>query len=489
MESLVNDDDDRRPLLPCAGDEKPYGAVPVRRDSVKVVVYARRWYYLAVFCVVCYTYGLHAGVFSPLAHSFEQAYGWTNADMATVLNWPNLIYLFTFLPFAWVLETHGLRTACVLGVSFLVLGSGLRCVYITPAASYWTMQFGQALTGLTSCIVFAAPSSMSATWFPAHQRTTATAASPIAMALGGATSFLLGPLLVPVHANASSGNGTTPEDLDDIRDSISLVFYINFAMAALAFLLVVIHFPARPPHPPTLSAAIERTVLRQALPALMRNRRFLTLGFIFSVTNGIAFSFMGVLDVDLKAARVSDDQTVTGSLIIIAVFGTCLFSLVVATVADRCTRHVKALLLSLYVGGAVMFLWFALVVEGFVVPNAISLYVSFIGGTVLMNAALPIFYELACDSCYPTPETLANGILNAMSCFASLVFLGILMAPGVGTAWMNWCMVGACLICVPILVPYRQRYGRLIVDTDLYVDSTDPVDTRTLGPSDDVVAT
>ncbi|KAI0234699.1 hypothetical protein LSAT2_014970, partial [Lamellibrachia satsuma] len=93
-----------------------------------------------------------------------------------------------------------------------------------------------------------------------------------------------------------------------------------------------------------------------------------------------------------------------------------------------------------------------------------SLYVSFVVGTIFMNASLPLFYELACDSCYPTPETLANGILNAMSSLASMAFLGILMAPGVGTAWMNWSMVGACLVCVPILVPYKQRYGRLTID-------------------------
>lgn len=477
MGSLLNDDDHRRLLLPCGEEEKSYGTLPAPNDDPKVVVYARRWYYLAVFSFTCFTYGMHASVFSPVAHSFEQAYGWTNADVATVLNWPNLVYLGMFLPFAWILESRGLRAACLLGVSFLVLGSGLRCVYITPAACYWTMQFGQALIGPTSCIVFAAPSCMSATWFPAHQRTTATAASAISMALGGATSFVLGPLLVPVHVNATTGNDSVPstDGLDDIRRSISLLLYVNFALAAVAFILVVVHFPARPPYPPSASAAVIRTDFRQALPALLQNRRFLTLGFIFSLTNGVAFSFMGLLDVDLKAAHVPNDQAVTGSLIIAAVFGTCIFSLVIATVADRWSRYIKAILLSLYVGGAVMFLWFALVVQGLVVSNLGSLYVSFVVGTIFMNASLPLFYELACDSCYPTPETLANGILNAMSSLASMAFLGILMAPGVGTAWMNWSMVGACLVCVPILVPYKQRYGRLTIDTQTLGASNDDI--------------
>ena len=43
----------------------------------------------------------------------------------------------------------------------------------------------------------AAPAALSAAWFPADQRTTATAVSQVFNGLGNGVSFLLGPAMVP----------------------------------------------------------------------------------------------------------------------------------------------------------------------------------------------------------------------------------------------------------------------------------------------------
>ena len=49
----------------------------------------------------------------------------------------------------------------------------------------------------------AAPAALSAAWFPADQRTTATAVSQMANGLGNGVSFLLGPKMVPGLATNS----------------------------------------------------------------------------------------------------------------------------------------------------------------------------------------------------------------------------------------------------------------------------------------------
>ena len=46
-------------------------------------------------------------------------------------------------------------------------------------------------------IVMAAPAALSAAWFPADQRTTATAVSQVFNGLGNGVSYLLGPAMVP----------------------------------------------------------------------------------------------------------------------------------------------------------------------------------------------------------------------------------------------------------------------------------------------------
>ncbi len=34
-----------------------------------------------------------------------------------------------------------------------------------------------------------------------------------------------------------------------------------------------------------------------------------------------------------------------------------------------------------------------------------------------------------------------------------------------GTSWMNWCMLGAVVVCIPILCLFKERYSRLDIDT------------------------
>lgn len=41
---------------------------------------------------------------------------------------------------------------------------------------------------------------------------------------------------------------------------------------------------------------------------------------------------------------------------------------------------------------------------------------------------------------------------------------------------MNWALFGACAGCIPILLVFRERYGRLVVDAGLEVKATNSDD-------------
>jgi len=36
--------------------------------------------------------------------------------------------------------------------------------------------------------------------------------------------------------------------------------------------------------------------------------------------------------------------------------------------------------------------------------------------------------------------------------------------PFTGTIWMNWCMVGICAGCIPLLLLFKEKYSRLELD-------------------------
>ena len=62
--------------------------------------------------------------------------------------------------------------------------------------TFRTANIGQFFIGLAGPFLVQGPSLISAVWFPPHQRTTATAISSIAMEVGMAASFIVGPLVV-----------------------------------------------------------------------------------------------------------------------------------------------------------------------------------------------------------------------------------------------------------------------------------------------------
>ena len=58
------------------------------------------------------------------------------------------------------------------------------------------MNIGHVGIGLAGPVLMAAPTAVSSVWFPPHQRTTSTAISVSAVALGIGASFLIGPYFV-----------------------------------------------------------------------------------------------------------------------------------------------------------------------------------------------------------------------------------------------------------------------------------------------------
>jgi FLVCR family MFS transporter len=81
-----------------------------------------------------------------------------------------------------------------------------------------------------------------------------------------------------------------------------------------------------------------------------------------------------------------------------------------------------------------------------------------------INGTIPLYYELCCDACYPIAEGLTAGALITLNNLFCAIFLVIpTFVPG--TAWMNWGMVCAAVVSVPIFVLFPPQQKRLGVDS------------------------
>ncbi|XP_052721868.1 solute carrier family 49 member 4 homolog isoform X1 [Crassostrea angulata] len=431
-------------------------------------VYKRRWYILLAYSLLACTQGGYWNTWGPIAESSEDAFGWSDADIALLSNWGPISYVLSTFVMSWVVDVKGLRWACLSTAIMVAAGAGARCITDQPPYVKWTVNIGQFLNGLAGPVAMGVPPALSALWFPVKERTTATAIATILNGIGVGISFALGPYMVPdrisnqniTASNYSSAN--TTERISHERHDIMIYMYVEAAWAVFVLLLILVYFPAKPPKPPTLSASVERMDFMTGAKTLIRNARFWVICATYGISLGVFNCWQSVLDVILKPHKI--DESEAGWLGFYSILAGCVGSVILARFADVFSRHMKMFLLLLYISGTGCFVWFTLLINGTIPESTYSLYAAIILATLLLNASVPLYFEMACEATYPVAEGITNFVLTLVNNIGGLVFLLINMIPNIGTAWENWTCLGAIASCIPVLFFIKENYNRLEVD-------------------------
>lgn len=447
-------------------------------------VYKRRWYVLVVFSLCAMSQGGSWNIYGPISATTEDAFGWRDSDIALLTAWGPISSILSTLPFIWLIEKKGIRVASLLATFLVLLGAVVRCLTTDPSYVTWTSNIGQLLNGLGGPVAFGAPPVLSALWFPADERTTATALNSVLSSLGPGLAFILGPYFVPFRGNCHDNktvhkrssifigsiihNCTNQTGIIAERKDIHsyMIYYLCFVGAA--FFLMLVYYPAKPKLPPTLSASVGRLDFSSGIKVLIRNVKFWMIFLTFGVSQGVFGCWQGVLDVILKPHNISEDEA--GWLGFYSLIAGCLASLVFAKFSDIFSRHMRLLLLFLYICASGCFIWFIFLVEGVIHSSAFMLYASIIMGTMFLTSTLPLFFEMACEAAYPVPEGTTNLLMILGSNVSGVIFLVIQMIPNIGTKWATWCMMVCIVSCIPVLAFLKERYSRLEVD-EITIDS------------------
>ena len=121
------------------------------------------------------------------------------------------------------------------------------------------------MNNISGPIAMSAPMTISALWFPPHERTRATSIGQMFNALGVGVSYLLGNLIVSREET---------EDMED-RDAehdIMILLSLYSAVSTLIFIAVILYYPSKPPLPPSRSGGEERTSLTAGWMDLVKNK-------------------------------------------------------------------------------------------------------------------------------------------------------------------------------------------------------------------------
>lgn len=453
-----------------------------KRESLGIAsdscaVYHRRWYILTVFSLVAGVQAAAWNTWGPIAGSAEDVFGWSDGTIALLENWGPIAYIISFLLFSWLMDVKGLRISVLITVALMFFGTGLRCITFNPEPATWLIHIGQFLIDLAAPVAMGGPPLVSSTWFPPHQRATATAIASLMSYVGISISFGVGPFILNPSEIADPPN-STEESLVDIRNisnrmswhdalskarhHIMLYMYVEFAMVAFLFLCVLVYFPAKPPKPPSYSAAKKKIDYIEGGKRLMRNCQFWNLNVLYGATTGVFSGWGGVLAVNLLSFNLKQDTA--GWIGFYANIAGCIFGFIMARFADVFTGRMKLFLIFLFLGSTGSFLWFSLLCQEIIPFSKIWLYISAVLGGCFINGSIPLFYELTIETTYPIAEGIPMAVVTTSNHLACLLFLAALMIPGIGTIWMNWCMVGICAGCIPLLLLFKEKYTRLEVD-------------------------
>ncbi|XP_028991591.1 solute carrier family 49 member 4 isoform X3 [Betta splendens] len=366
-------------------------------------VYARRWLVLTLFSLLGLIQGMVWNFWGPIQNSAAQAYGFTKSDIAVLVLWGPVGFI-PWLLFMWLMDKKGLRASLLLSAFFMLLGSALRSIPLSQQPlRRWVIHGGQLLNGLAGPTIMSAGPYLSTTWFAPDQRATATAVASLFSYLGGAASFVVGPLVVPAP-NETATITAAPVSDSFIRDRIQLVMYAELAAIAVLFAAILLYFPSRPPIPPSVAAASQRLSYRSSICRLLSNLRFLMIALAYAVPTGVIAGWTGVLDMVLTPAKVS--QVDAGWIGFWSTVGGCVFGVAMARFADSIRGMLKLILVLMLAGASLASTWFTL--------------------TCLSRVThLPSTADLS---------------------------------------WINWCLTGSCLFSLVLILLFRESYDRLYLD-------------------------
>ncbi|KAK2961531.1 putative MFS-type transporter [Blattamonas nauphoetae] len=213
---------------------------PQREEQNPPKLYKRRWYCLLMFSLNNLLQSIEVLLLTSLPSSVSEYYG---SDVMSMLR-QNQVLSFAaiaFIPFMfWMFFveafSHNFRVMTLHSTFGLVACCVFRLIptWIPPLKKYCFpfLMLGQMANNYGAAFSFAIPSKLGALWFPAKERpfatTIATQVSPVGIAL----SYLIMPALVK--------NGS----------QLPFALHLCLGLQVLCSLVIVICFPAAPPHTP-----------------------------------------------------------------------------------------------------------------------------------------------------------------------------------------------------------------------------------------------
>ena len=321
----------------------------------------------------------------------------------------------------------------------------------------------------------AGASVVAALWFPPNERLVATSVGTNAVYAGNIFTNLFA-LIFITNENETVNNvveleaGTNTTISPDLafsllnRDEIMHVMYVEFCLAAFAFVLVFVYFPSKPPTPPDSTAIVERLNFRKGMKTLFTIKSFLALLVIYTCVQGIGVAIDSLTNIIGASASFPEDKIniLSFSLAILCVICVPLTIILI----ERLCGHLQYVMAIAYGLIALSHLWLVLLLfkiaprkfYGFAIPFSLQ--------ALVRQLAQPVLVQVACDITFPVQEGVTGGILDWASSSIGIVILLLLKIPSIGITWLPIVYMAVVVVSAVWISLLKIEYKRSEVKTE-----------------------
>uniref|UniRef100_A0A672RMA1 FLVCR choline and putative heme transporter 2 n=1 Tax=Sinocyclocheilus grahami TaxID=75366 RepID=A0A672RMA1_SINGR len=375
-------------------------------------LYRRRWLILCLFSSYSLCNAFQWIQYGIINNIFMKFYNVSSF----AIDWLSMIYMLTYIPFifpvAWLLERKGLRVIALFAASINCVGTWIKVASVQPDL-FWVTMLGQFACSFAQVFILGMPSKVASVWFGSDEVSTACAIGVFGNQLGIAIGFLIPPVLVP-----------NVDDMNELAQHMSVMFYITAAVASLIFLLVVFVFQEKPEIPPSLAQVALRDVptaqysYLASIARLFRNKPFILL--LVSYVHEIMVLQGDILKISqmLLLSEAQGEEVNAGRIGLTLVIAGVVGSLLCGIWLDK-TKTYKQTTLSVYLLSFV-----GMVIYAFTL-NLGHLWVVFLTSGLLgffMTGYLPLGFEFAVELTYPESEGTSSGLLNCSAQMFGIAF-------------------------------------------------------------------
>jgi cyanate permease len=376
----------------------------MKQDTIQVSGY--RWVVLAAFMLIGAVNQALWITFAPITSDAMRFYNTSDIAIGLLSMVFMIVYIVIVIPSAWLIDTWGFRKSVTLGAILTAVFAVTRGLFADSFALVFASQVGIAIG---QPLILGAITKLSARWFRADERATASGLGTLSIYLGVLAGLIVTPLLL-----ASSG-----------MKGMLLACGGAGVVAAIVFLLAG---REHPPTPAGLAIHDDRALMFDGLRSMMKQRDFLLLLVIFFIGLGLFNGVTTWIEEILGPRGFTPDQAgLAGGLMLI---GGILGAVVLPLISDGMRRRKPFIII------AIVGLLPGLVGLTFARSWGLLLASAFVFGFFLLSAG-PIGFQYGAEITLPAPEGTSNSMLLVMGQLSGIVFIFAMDALKSTDGWMT----------------------------------------------------